>query len=319
MDNPTNTTGSDDFELFDDVVTVDIGANEGGERTPVNESASTDAEPTKKQPVNKDGLENNNKANNATTSKAEVDPNNKQSEKPKFVSRGEKRELAIKEALAEQKRVLEEIRREKSTPPQSNPQNQTQTATQQIQEPVFVEKPQAPQYAKEQLQTMAQRAQQEGNQEGLQVIRDELNKWDKYDIDLKFWKLENGKSMEKFQNDWNDNWNKAVEIVPELKDQQSESYKACDKLARFLPELMNRKQADGQLLIAKIYRGQQKLKTHAGEVAALKDQVTKLTDQLNASQKKLSPASQSSKPNISSSKDGNNADDRFAQKLGIAA
>ena len=316
------STDSGDFELFESSSPVDSGANEGSERAPANESASTDNDTTKQTTV-KDGLENNNnRTNNATTSKAEVDPN-KQPEKPKFVSRGEKREQAIREGLAEQKKLAEENRQllqkiEAAQRGQVNPQAATQAQQQtQTQEPVFVEKPQAPQYTKEQLQTMAQRAQAEGNQEGMQAIRDELAKWDKYDIDLKFWKLENGKKIESFQQAWTDNWKKAVSKFPELSNKESPIYKEADLLARQFPEVLNRAKGDGQYLIAQLAGMRLERKNHASEVAALKDQVTKLTDQLNATQKKIQPTAQSSKPNISASNEVTSAEDRLSKRLGI--
>lgn len=316
--NTITSTDSGEFDLYEPIATAEpTSANEGSERTASNESASTDESETTKQPVKKDGIENNNnKANNATTSKAEVDPNKQ--EKPKFISRGEKREQAIKEALAEQKKVLEEIRQAKAA--QSQPQSATQVQTQQTQaEPVFIEKPQPPSYTKEQLQAMAQRAQAEGNQEGIQAIRDELAKWDKYDIDLKFWKLENGKKIESFQQAWSDNWKKAVTKFPELSNKESPIYREAETLARQFPEVLNRAKGDGQYLIAQLAGMRLERKSHASEVAALKEQVTKLTDQLNASQKKLNPASQTSKPNLSSSKESGTPEDKLRKALGISS
>jgi hypothetical protein len=319
--NTITSTDSGEFDLYEPIATAEpTSANEGSERTASNESASTDETELTKQPVKKDGLENNNnKANNATTSKAEVVNPNKETEKPKFVSRGEKREQAIKEALAEQKKVLEEIRREKAS--QAQPQsNQSQTQQNQTQsEPVFIEKPQPPSYTKEQLTAMAQRAQAEGNQEGIQAIRDELAKWDKYDIDLKFWKLENGKKIESFQQAWSDNWKKAVTKFPELSNKESPIYKEAETLARQFPEVLNRQKGDGQYLIAQLAGMRLERKSHASEVAALKEQVTKLTEQLNASQKKLNPASQTSKPNLSSSKESGTPEDKLRKALGISS
>jgi len=307
------STESSEFELFEPVSSsVESSANEGSERTASKESASTD-----ETQLNTQTKETNKETNNATTSKAsEVDPN-KQSEKPKFVSRGEKREEQIKALLAENKKVLEEITRAKTVTPAPQVQTPNQTQNQTQQEPIFVEKPKAPQYSKEQLQAMALRAQQEGNQEGLNAVQAELAKWDKYEIDEKFWKLENGKKIEAFQQAWNDNWKKAVSKFPDLSNKESPIYKEADALARQFPEVLNRAKGDGQYLIAQLAGMRLERKNHASEVAALKDQVTKLTEQLNASQKKLNPASQSSKPNISASGDSGSPEEKLAKRLGI--
>jgi hypothetical protein len=58
-------------------------------------------------------------------------------------------------------------------------------------------------------------------------------------------------------------------------------------------------------------------KGHASEVAALKDQITKLTEQLDSSQKKIQPAGQSSKPSISDGKTAKSPEEKLAQRLGV--
>jgi hypothetical protein len=304
-----SSESSSDFELYEAVEAPSpdsTSANEGSERTTSKESASTDNNAVKQQ------TKETKQSDNAPASKAETNQNQT---KEKFVTRGEKREETIRNLISENKKVLEEITKAKSLT--QTPANDVQKATQTQSEPVFVEKPTPPHYTREQLQTMAQRAQAEGNQEGLNAVQAELAKWDKHDIELKFWKLENGKKMESFQQAWNDSWKKAVTKHPTLGDKESPLYKDADNLAKRFPEVLNRQQGDGQYILAEIAAMRLERKSHASEVGALKEQIKTLTDQLNASQKKIQPAGQSSKPNLSSSGESGSPEEKLAKKLGI--
>jgi hypothetical protein len=294
-------------------------AQDGGERDPSKQSASTD-----KPAVNAEDKLNKEltRSNNAPTPKAEGEIKPKEQQKEKFVPRSEQRKQEIQQGLAELKKEREEFRKEREAflaqrnQQPANPQNQPQDGKSNT--PEFVEKPQAPQYSRDQLKQMQLVAQKEGNQDALSLINEEFSKWDKYDTKLEIWELKNGEAIKSFQTKWTDSWKKTVEKIPDMAKEDSPVRQQAEKLAKQYPEVFNRRQADGQYILGQIAKLMVDRKSHASEVAALKDQITKLTEQLDSSQKKIQPAGQSSKPNISDSKTARSPEEKLAQRLGVS-
>lgn len=232
--------------------------------------------------------------------------------KERFVSRGEKREQAIKSMLDENKRILSEIR-------QSRMQSQQQTnGQQQNAEPEFIDPPKKPEHTREQIQKAIRDASSLSEQERIPILNaaeQVLKEWDRYETDLKFWKLENGQQVKQFKDNRKRFWNQALQRFPELSNQESELYKDAQHLAQQFPEILHRKTADGEFLIAQLAAMRMERKSHASEVGALKEQVKQLTEKLNAAQKRVQPASQGATPSIAKAGQGSTPEERLAAKL----
>lgn len=308
METLTATDTSESVDLFasDDVSTTETTANEGSERGSSNE-----------QQTNLSQKGDQTTANNAPTSKVEANSQQSNPEQKKFVTRGERREQEIKASIAENKRLLEEIRRERQV---ARPQ-QTQPNNQEAQEPIFVEQPKKPQFTREQIAAEYKKAAEAGDQSIMAAAQEALKEWDKYDTDLKFWKIENGQKIEKFQSYRKHYWNQAVEKVKhlgDLNDSNSEIRREADRLAQQFPEVLRRQSADGEYLIAQLAAMRLERKSHAAEVGALKEQVKQLTEKLSSAQKKVQPASQGVTPKVAGAGEGSTPEERLAQRLEAA-
>lgn len=309
MNEPQNTTGASN-----EITTTDLFAYDEASQ-PIADNGDdrdTSNEPNETQSQEGDTAQ----ADDASTSQAEPQepqakqPVQKQPEQKKFVSRGEKRETDIKNAIEENKRLLREIRETQSRSQVPQQANATAPA-----EPIFVQKPQAPQFTREQLTAELQRAAATNDDKLAQAAQAELKAWDKHDTDLKFWKIENDQKIERFNSHRKHFWQQAVTRFPDLAKQDSPLYQEAKALAQKFPEIINRQSADGEYLIAQLAGMRIERKTHASKVGALEEQVKKLTDKLNATQKKIMPASQGAAPTVSKAGEGSTAEDRLASKL----
>jgi hypothetical protein len=291
---------------------IDLFANDDASQ-PIADTGS-DRDTSNEQQTNTQTPKGEKTADDASISKeAKADPK-VQPEQKKFVTRGEKREQEIKASLAENKRILEEIRRERTQPPQAQ-QNQAP------QEPVFVEQPKKPQFSREEITKAYKEAQASGNQAVIEACLDANKEWDRYETDLKFWKIENGQKIERFQSHRQYYWKQAAEKVKhlgDLNDANSEIRQECDKLAKFLPEVLKRTNADGEYLIAQLAAMRIERRKHSSEVGALKDQVKQLTDKLGAAQKRVQPASQGVAPSVSKAGEGLTPEERLLSRLEAA-
>lgn len=329
MDINQTTDGGSGLDLLagdDSSINDSQSANEGSER-----GSSTNEQTNKNNDSSKEG--SNEQTNDASNSKAEVQKEGKENQvekggqppKEKFVSRSEKREQEIKTLLAELKREREEFKRERSQgfQSQTNGQPANQNGQQQS-EPVFVEPPKKPELSREEIAKHRADALAADRADVVQLADEALRQWDKYETDLKFWKLENGQHVNKFNEARKQNWIKAVTKLPDLSNKDSELYKEAQILAQKLPEVLHRRTADGELLIAELaaMRLERKnhaleRKNHASELGALKEQIKKLTDQLNSTQKRIQPAVQKTTPKLSNTGDGT-PEERLARKLEVA-
>jgi hypothetical protein len=312
MNDTIQSTGASDtgsVDLFANDAASQQSANNGNDRGASNEPNQT----TQSQQGDKVSASS---ASNSTADQSK--PGQQQSSqdqnqtKDKFVSRGEKREQEIKTALADLKREREEFRREREALTRQQNPNQQQN---QVQEPVFVDKPKTPQFTREQITAEYNKAKAEGNEAVMQACVQANQEWDRYDNDLKFWKIENGQKVEKFNSYRKHYWNEAVKRFPDLQNQDSEMYREAKSLASKFPEVLNRQTADGEYLIAQLAGMRIERKGHAAALAARDEQIKTLTEKLNATQKRLQPASQGVAPSISKAGEGSTPEERLAQRI----
>ena len=315
-DNNTSTMALDSStDLFDPIESDP--SNNGESRIDSSQSGSTD-NADQQQSQTRD----NEKADNALTSqtdeasnKAQSQNKNDQNQTKKPLTNYEKRQQKFESMLTENKRILEEIRQAKAQVPQ---QQQAKSGEPQGQsEPVFVAQPTKPAYTREQIAKAYNDAKAAGDEETMQAAIDAKAEWDKYDTDLKFWKIENSQKVESFNKTLSDNWNKTLAKHPDLRNKDSELWKEADKIAKAFPEVINRRSADGHKVIADIAAMRLRDKSHASEVGALKEQVKKLTEQLNSTQKRIQPAGQGAAPIVSKPGEGKTALERLEAKLGV--
>jgi len=300
--NTSDAGGSIDL-LENDAIQNDTPANNGDDRGDSNEP-------------------NNNQSQTGDTKQADSAPiskvddkqkdNQNPDQKPKFQSRGERREQEIKTMLAEVKREREEFRRERETWSRNSPQNPNQN---QPQEPVFVEQPKKPTWTREQLTAEYAKAKAAGDEVTMQAAQNAFAEWDKYETDLKFWRMENGQKVERFNTARRQNWNKALERFPDLKNADSALYREAKSLAQQFPEVLQRMSGDGEYLIAQLAGMRMERRNHTSEVGALKEQVKKLTEQLNSTQKRIQPASQGAAPVVAKPGEGKTPLERLEAKL----
>lgn len=307
----TETADSDGFvDIFDP---SESASNQGGDRTPATETAKADSveRTNDTQSLNGEGNNDRKQADNVPATKSDSKTEGDKS-KEKFGNRYEQRKQemqAIRDEIKAEREALSRLRTQNAT------QNGQPVNGQKQADPEFVPKPIAPKYSKEDLTKWYNEANEKGDQVAMNACAAELRAWEKHDIDLKFWNIENGQQLKSFASKWEASWNRAVTKFPELKDKNSEMFKEAEKLASTFPEVMNRKQADGQYLIAQLAAMRMRIKNHDSVVGTLEEKNKKLTEQLEAYQKRSQPASQGTKPNLAKPGSGGTPEERLAAKI----
>lgn len=311
MDNTqTNDVEFVDMDIYDPTPSSSSNDNGASRAAPENDSHESNENET----ITKAQSESDEPANEQADSEPTTKPDSKdQTQKPKekFGNRYEQRKQEMQAIRDEIKKEREELSRLRQ--PARTPEGQAKAQT----EVEIVPKPKPPQYSKEDLTKWYNAAKESNDQVTMQACVDGLQSWRDHETDLKFWKIENGQTFEKFQASWNDNWNKATTKFPDLKDKNSELYKATDALARNYPEILNRKAADGQYVLAQVAALRLKVKSHDSVVGALEEQNKKLKEQLASYQKRAQPAGQGTKPNLAKPGSGGTPEERLASKLGV--
>ena len=299
-------------DIYDPSASSNSTSNDqGGSRAGSNDSNESN-ETNNNQTRSENGESNVEKADIASTTKS--DSNQKQDNKQtkeKFGNRYEQRKQEMQAIRDEIRQEREELARIRTNPNGQAPNNQQNAQT----EVEIIPKPNAPKYSKEDLTKWYQAAEAKDDKATMQACVDGFKDHEKYEQDMRFWKIENGQQFKEFEKSWNDNWTKATTKFPELKDKNSELWKEADKLARQYPEMLNRKQADGQYVIAQVAAMRVKIKNHDSVVGALEEKNKKLTEQLQSYQKRAQPASQGNKPNLSKPGDGKTPEDRLHDRI----
>lgn len=126
----------------------------------------------------------------------------------------------------------------------------------------------------------------------LEGVDGELRAWDKYETDLKFWKLENGQAVERWQGAQTHFRNEALKAWPELKDASSPLSQVYRNIEKKFPEVANRNDGDGTYWVANMAHLVLAQEKHEAELGALKTANETLTKENQALKGKMQPANQ---------------------------
>lgn len=176
--------------------------------------------------------------------------------------------------------------------------------------PVFVKKPDAPQYSREQLVPLMRKARAEGNMEMLEAAEIELEKVDKYEKELLRWEYQNGRAAENYQNGYSHYEKAAFEKWPDLKDPNSSLSQAHSKVENFLKETQTNPE---KFIYHKAYMASifdQALKTDA-----LSKENQELKAKVESYEKKMQPNKQSSTTQVGSGDRPVDEDKEFSKRL----
>ena len=304
-----------DEEIYDPTPSNTSASNDSGDSRTDSAGSSNDSDEqeTTNQTQSEKGESAEKQADSAPATKS--DSNKQQPNKEKFGNRYEQRKQEMQAIRDEIRQEREQLSKLRTVPNGQAPNDQTKAQA----EVEIIPKPTPPQYSKEDLTKWYNDAKAKGDEATMQACVDGFKAHEKHEQDMRFWKIENGQQFKEFEKTWNDNWTKTTAKFPELKDKNSELWKEADKLARKYPEILNRKQADGQSVIAQVAAMRLKIKSHDSVVGALKEKLAKTEEQLAKYQKRAQPAGQGNKPNLDKPGSGGSPLERLASKLGVAA
>lgn len=160
-----------------------------------------------------------------------------------------------------------------------------------------VPQPTPPQFTKEVLSNLLLKYRSEGNQEMVDQIHAEQEKWRQHDIDMVRWEFKNGNETEKHNGAVNYYKQEALKTFPGLNDATSPITREYTGIRGWLnekaPAIFDLPEAE--YLVAQIANW----KLASGQVATSQAEIKKLTEELGKLKKGSLPITSSSKPEIS--------------------
>lgn len=276
--------------------------------TPRSESQSINPKFQKNQDSNNsesDQLPNSEETNNATN--LETD---KQAQGKQFQSKGDKRfqqmanELREVKALLAQKQIVEGGTGKEPKEAKSDT-------------PSIVPKPNKPTYSKEQLDQAEAIARQRGDESLMKSVLEEREKLRQYELDERFWKLENDKAVNKYQETVNHHITEAVKKWPDLTKNDSPHFQLFEKLSQRVPEILSRSQGDGHYLLAEVAHTYLKNQELESKLAALEAKSKQTETENSGLKKRIAPAVQNKSLPVGVNPAGKkmNAGDELRQRM----
>lgn len=243
-----------------------------------SETPSSDPN-TESNQTETDQLPDSEQETNATSLEADKQPK-------QFQSRGDKRFQELANEIKTLKAQLQT---------KNDPKSQEQVVKE---DPKLVPEPKKPDFTKEQLDQAEQIARQNGDENLMRSVMTEREKLRQFDIDQRFWKLENGKKIEEYQSVRNHHIQEAVKKWPDLAKSESDHYKMFQKISEQVPELLNRSKGDGEYLLAEVANVYLQNNIMASKLAAL-EKTSKQTETENTGlRKKIAPVVQKQSLNV---------------------
>ena len=258
---------------------------------PVSETTTEKAPETQDQAprgqpdtMNQNGVEQP-KAESTETSASTQDATNPQNQNQQPQNQPQPKRSKYQERIKELTDKIKEL--EAKVPQAQQPVQQAQQGQQGIEE--VIPKPQAPQYSKDQLKVIRQKAIAEQDQGLLDAVDEQLEKWRQYEIDERLWKVENKQALERKQGEAQYYYQEAVKKWPDLAKNDSELAKGYNHVK----SLYEKAKANPGLLdyyLADISNELLKSKSSVSRVGALEKENESLRKELDSLKKKFQPS-----------------------------
>lgn len=178
----------------------------------------------------------------------------------------------------------------------------------------IVPKPEQPRYTLDQLRIAKRKAQDEGNNELLEAVEEEIARVRDFPRDLKLWEIQNKQAIEKRDGETLSYRQEAVKKWPDLANMETPMFKAwagvraAMDIAQKSPGLMEYRMAEVAALVAGS-------KNHAVEVDALKSENEKLKTEVETLRKKMQPGAPSGASEAGSTEGNHDADKALTRGL----
>jgi hypothetical protein len=167
--------------------------------------------------------------------------------------------------------------------------------------PSLIPKPNKPAYTKKQLDDAEKLARSNGDEGLLNAVNQERESLRQFELDERFWKLENEKALSKYQETQNHYIQEAVKKWPDIAKSDSEHYQTFERLSQRVPELLARPQGDGHYLLAEVAYTYLQNKELASRLAALETKSKQTETENTGLKKKIAPAVQTKSLNLGAS------------------